>query len=130
MSAIVAYTRISTDDQTCENQRNTIDALCTVEALKAKGVSVVSMREGFVPAYKLMLTMPVAVAELERENFKARQLTGLERTRAEGKHLGRTNTIDDAAVIAWRTENAARIKTTAEHFGISTASVKRACAKS
>jgi putative DNA-invertase from lambdoid prophage Rac len=26
MSAIVAYTRVSTDDQTCENQRRTISA--------------------------------------------------------------------------------------------------------
>ena len=184
MSAIVAYVRVSTDDQTCENQRrtistrytvgkwfsddgvsgavaatqrpamsallayvregdvviaaaidrlgrNTIDVLSTVEALKAKGVSVVSMREGFdlaTPAGKLMLTMLAAVAELERENLKARQLAGLERARAEGKSLGRTKAIDDAAVATWRAENSASIKATAEHFGISAASVKRACA--
>jgi len=62
--------------------RNTIDVLCTVEALKAKGVSVVSMREGFdlaTPADKLMLTM---LAALERENLKACQLAGLERAKA------------------------------------------------
>ena len=185
MSSTVAYARVSTDDQTCENQRrtisaryavakwftddgvsgavaatlrpalaallnyvregdavvvaaidrlgrNTIDVLNTVEALKAKGVSVVSMREGFdlaTPAGKLMLTMLAAVAELERENLKARQLAGLERAKAEGKNLGRTKAIDDAAVLAWRTENAASIKATAEHFGISAASVKRACSK-
>ncbi len=76
-----------------------------------------------------MLTMLAAVAELERENLKARQLAGLERARAEGKSLGRTKAIDDAAVLAWRTENAASIKATAEHFGISAASVKRACAR-
>ncbi len=185
MSAIVAYARVSTDDQTCENQRrtisaryavakwftddgvsgavaaterpalaallayvregdvvivaaidrlgrNTIDVLSTVEALKAKGVSVVSMREGFdlaTPAGKLMLTMLAAVAELERENLKARQLAGLERAKAEGKALGRTKAIDDAAMCAWRAENSASIKATAEHFGISAASVKRACSK-
>ena len=185
MSAVVAYTRVSTDDQTCENQRrtisaryavgkwfsddgvsgtvaatqraglgallayvregdvvvvaaidrlgrNTLDVLNTVEALKAKGVSVVSMREGFdlaTPAGKLMLTMLAAVAELERENIKARQLAGLERAKAEGKHLGRSKSIDDAAVTAWRAENSASIKATAEHFGISVASVKRACSK-
>lgn len=183
MSSTVAYARVSTDDQTCENQRrtisaryavgkwftddgvsgavaatqrpalaallayvregdvvivaaidrlgrNTIDVLNTVEALKTKGVSVVSMREGFdlaTPAGKLMLTMLAAVAELERENLKACQLAGLERAKAEGKNLGRTKAIDDAAVLAWRTENAASIKATAEHFGISAASVKRAC---
>lgn len=184
MSAIVAYARVSTEDQTCENQRrtisaryavgewftddgvsgsivatqrpglaallacvrkgdvvvvgaidrlgrNTIDVLTTVEALQAKGVSVVSMREGFdlaTPAGKLMLTMLAAVAELERENLRARQLAGLERARAEGRNLGRTKLIDDAAVVAWRTENFASIKATAEHFGISVASVKRASA--
>ena len=185
MSTVVAYTRVSTDDQTCENQRrtisaryavskwfsddgvsgtvaatqraglgallayvregdvvvvaaidrlgrNTLDVLNTVEALKAKGVSVVSMREGFdlaTPAGKLMLTMLAAVAELERENIKARQVAGLERAKAEGKHLGRSKSIDDAAVTAWRAENSASIKATAEHFGISAASVKRACSK-
>jgi len=58
-----------------------------------------------------------------------RQLAGLERAKAEGKNLGRTKVIDDAAVLAWRTENAASIKATAEHFGISALSVKRACGK-
>lgn len=181
-NAVVAYVRVSTDDQTTENQRraiearyavcrwfaedgvsgtvpaaqrpamaslltyvregdtvvvvaidrlgrNTIDVLTTVEALQAKGVAVVSMREGFdlaTPAGRLMLTMLAAVAELERENIKARQLAGIERARAEGRNLGREKVIDDAAVVAWRQEHGASIKATAEHFGISTASVKRA----
>lgn len=183
MSATVAYLRVSTDDQTTENQRrviegrynvskwfiegavsgatpaaqrpamaalleyvregdtvvvvaidrlgrNTIDVLTTVETLKSKGASVVSMREGFdlaTPAGKLMLTMLAAVAELERENIKARQMAGIERARAEGKNLGREKVINDAAVAQWRHENSASIKATAEHFGISPASVKRAC---
>lgn len=111
--------------------RDTIDVLTTVEALRQKGVSVVSMREGFdlaTPAGRLMLTMLAAVAELERENIKARQMAGIERARAEGKVLGRTKTIDDQAVAKWRQENSASIKQTAEHFGISVASVKRAMA--
>ena len=73
-----------------------------------------------------MLTMLAAVAELEKSNIKARQLAGLERARSEGKQLGRTKQIDDAAVALWRAENSASISQTAEHFGISTASVKRA----
>ena len=184
MSATIAYLRVSTDDQTTENQRraietrynvskwfveegvsgaipaaqrsvmasllnyvregdtvvvvaidrlgrNTIDVLTTVEALRAKGVSVISMREGFdlaTPAGKLMLTMLAAVAELERENIKARQIAGIERARAEGKNLGRKKDIDDAAVAKWRTDNSASIKATADHFGVSVATVKRACA--
>lgn len=183
MSAVIAYVRVSTDDQTTENQkraiaarysvskwfredgvsgaipaaqrpamaqllayvregdtvivtaidrlgRNTIDVLTTVETLKAKGVSLVSMREGFdlaTPTGRLMLTMLAAVAELERENIKVRQMAGIERARAEGKNLGREKVINDVTVANWRDDNSASIKATADHFGISTASVKRAC---
>jgi putative DNA-invertase from lambdoid prophage Rac len=185
-SITFAYARVSTDDQTCENQRrtitakypnvrwyqddgvsgsipasqrpqmsklleavqegdslvvsaidrlgrNTLDVMHTVETLKAKGVSVVSMREGFdlaTPTGNFMLTMLAAMAQLERENIKIRQLAGLERARAEGKNLGREKTIDDNAVAQWREDNQASIKATAEHFDISIASVKRACSTS
>jgi len=111
--------------------RNTIDVLATVEALQAKGVMVVSMREGFdlsSPIGKAMLTMLAAVAELERSNIKARQMAGIERAKAEGVSLGRKKTIPDAEVYEWRKANTATIAETAEHFNISTASVKRACA--
>ncbi|MFM4875294.1 recombinase family protein [Aeromonas veronii] len=110
--------------------RNTIDVLNTVEALQGKGVSIISLREGFdlsTPIGKAMLTMLAAVAELERSNIKTRQMAGIAKAKAEGKALGREKTIDDAAVAIWRKENSASIKLTAEHFGISLASVKRAC---
>lgn len=113
--------------------RNTIDVLTTVEMLKHKGVSVISLRENFdlaTPVGTAMLTMLAAMAQLERDNIKVRQLAGLERARAEGKNLGREKTIDDAGVAQWRMDNQASIKQTAEHFGISIASVKRACATS
>ena len=183
--SIIGYARVSSDDQTCENQRraiearynvskvfsddgvsgaipaaqrpamaallayvregdtvvvaaidrlgrDTIDVLTTVEALKTKGVSIISEREGFnlaTDAGKLMLTMLAAVAELERSNMKARQMAGLERARAEGRSLGRKKAINDVAVLTWREGQIpkASIKGTAEHFGISIASVKRAC---
>ena len=109
--------------------RDTIDVLETVEALKAKGVTVVSMREGFdlsSPVGKAMLTMLAAVAELERANIKARQMAGIERARAQGKKLGAPKVINDQAVADWRKENSASIADTAKHWGISTATVKRA----
>lgn len=74
-----------------------------------------------------MLTMLAAVAELERSNIKARQMAGIARAKSEGKALGREKTINDAAVAQWRKENCASIQATAVQFGISTASVKRAC---
>lgn len=110
--------------------RNTLDVLATVEALQGKGVAIVSLREGFdlsTPVGKAMLTMLAAVAELERANSKARQLAGIQRAKAEGKALGLKKVIDDRSVAAWREEHDATIAATAAHFGISTASVKRAC---
>ena len=111
--------------------RDTIDVLETVEALTAKGVAVVSMREGFdlsSPIGKAMLTMLAAVAELERSNIKARQMAGIARARATGQKLGAPKKIDDAAVSAWRKAQKATIQQTAHQFGISIAAVKRACA--
>lgn len=133
-AALVAYVRrgdtlvVSAVDRL---GRDTLDVLNTVEVLQAKGVSVISKREGFdlgTPMGKAMLTMLAAVAELERSNIKARQMAGIERAKAEGKALGREKVIDDAQVSAWRVTHSASIKATAEHFSISVASVKRACA--
>ncbi|SFT68228.1 recombinase family protein [Halomonas saccharevitans] len=110
--------------------RNTIDVLETVEALNAKGVAVLSLREGFdmsTPMGKAMLTMLSAMAELERSNIKERQMAGIKRAKAEGKALGREKVIIDEDVAHWRQENSASIRATAEHFDISPASVKRAC---
>jgi len=110
--------------------RNTVDVLTTVEALREKGVAVVSIREGFDMATsmgKMMLTMLAAVAELERENIWERQRAGLEKAKAEGRKLGRPVAADPAEVAAWRWENGASIRQTAEHFGVGVSSVKRAC---
>ena len=110
--------------------RNTIDVLETVEALKAKGVTVISMREGFdlsSPTGKLMLTLLAGVAELERENIRARQMAGIEKAKADGRKLGAPKQHDDAAIAAWRKETSSSIKDTADHWSVSTATVKRAC---
>ena len=110
--------------------RDTIDVLETVRQIEAEGATVVSMREGFelsTPIGKAMLTMLAAVAELERSNIKARQMAGIQRAKAEGKALGREKVIDDTEVALWRKSQGASIQATADHFGISTASVKRAC---
>lgn len=111
--------------------RDTIDVLETVEALQRKGVEVFSLREQFdlTSSFgKAMLTMLVAMAELERKNIKARQMAGIERARAQGKKLGAPKRINDQAVANWRAANQATIQETAAEFGISIAAVKRACA--
>lgn len=185
MTAIIAYTRVSTDGQSVEAQRhaighrfnvsedgwftdeatsgttkamdrkgfaalfnyarkgdtvvvaaidrlgrNTIDVLETVEALKAKGVTVVSMREGFDLSNatgKLMLTLLAGVAELERENIRARQMAGINKAKADGRKLGAPKQHDAAAIAAWRKETGSSIAATADHWKVSLATVKRAC---
>ncbi|WP_445012039.1 recombinase family protein [Vreelandella stevensii] len=112
--------------------RDTIDVLNTVEALHQKGVSIISIREGFelsTPIGKAMLTMLAAVAELERSNIRARQMSGIARARLDGRPVGRGKTINDKAVALWRWHHKQSIAKTAEHFGISTPSVKRAWRK-
>lgn len=111
--------------------RNTIDVLNTVEQLAEKRVALISVREGFdlnSDHGKLLFTMLAGLAELERKNLRARQLAGIARAKAEGKPLGRRKVIDSNAVRIWRLENSASIRETALEFGISLASVKRACA--
>lgn len=184
---VYGYARVSTDDQTCENQRltiqakypdlkkwyqdegvsgtvpaaqrpalakvlelveagdtlvvvaidrlgrDTLDVLNTVETLKKKGVSVVSLRENFdmtTPIGGFMLTLLAGLASLEKATIKERQLAGIKRARAEGKNLGKIKTIDDNQVAKWREANNASIAQTAKHFGISLSSVKRACSSS
>ncbi|WP_407291308.1 recombinase family protein [Stutzerimonas zhaodongensis] len=110
--------------------RNTIDVLETVEALAKKGVTVVSLREGFdlsTPTGKLMLTLLAGVAELERENIKARQMAGIEKARQDGRKLGAPKQHDDAAIAAWRKDTGSSIAVTAERWKVSPATVKRAC---
>ncbi|KEY84862.1 recombinase family protein [Pseudomonas capeferrum] len=111
--------------------RDTIDVLETVKALKGKGVAIISVREGFDLSNDygtVILSVLASLAELERSNIKARQLAGIARARATGRKLGAPKKIDDHAVSAWRTANSATIQETATQFGISIATVKRACA--
>ncbi|EAM3083591.1 recombinase family protein [Salmonella enterica] len=81
--------------------RNTIDLLQTVEALKAKGVSLVSMREGFdlsTPAGEAMLTIMAALAKMELANLAERRAAGIKRAQSEGKHCGRPKKADAGTV--------------------------------
>jgi len=113
--------------------RDTLDVLNTVETLKKKGVSVVSLRENFdmtTPIGGFMLTLLAGLASLEKATIKERQLAGIKRARAEGKNLGKIKIIDDGQVAKWREANNASIAQTAKHFGISLSSVKRACSNS
>ncbi|HGA5020726.1 TPA: recombinase family protein [Salmonella enterica subsp. enterica serovar Javiana] len=178
--AVIGYVRVSTDEQTTENQqqqlserfnverwfideatsgttaamsrtgfgalmgyvregdtvvcvavdrvgRNTIDLLQTVEALKAKGVSLVSMREGFdlsTPAGEAMLTIMAALAKMELANMAERRAAGIKRAQAEGVHCGRPRKADSATVKAMMAGGMSW-QQVAEQTGLSKASIYR-----
>jgi len=139
--AVIGYLRVSTGEQSVEAQRHSIEQIHKVETWFAdEGVSgaVKALdRPEFSELFKFVrkgdtLIVP-AVDRLGRDTIdvlhtvEALQANGIAKAKAEGKTLGREKTIDDTAVAIWRKENAASIQTTAEHFGISPASVKRAC---
>lgn len=72
--------------------RNTRDLLFTVENLQSKGVEFISLKESVdtsTPQGRFMLTVFVAMAELERETILQRQKEGIAVAKAQGKYQGR-----------------------------------------
>lgn len=73
--------------------RDAVDVLQTVRLLASRGIQVIVLQLGKVDlasvAGKLLLTMLVAVAEMERDLLVERTQAGLQRARAQGKRLGR-----------------------------------------
>lgn len=72
--------------------RNTKDLLELVEQLNTNGVIFISLKENIdttTPMGKFILTIFGAVAELEREYIKDRQLEGILAAKEEGKYKGR-----------------------------------------
>lgn len=67
--------------------RNTKDLLDIVEGLEAKGIKLISKKEGIdtsTPTGKLMLTMIGAINEFERTNLLERQREGIAIAKAKG----------------------------------------------
>ena len=73
--------------------RDAVDVLQTVRLLATRGIQVIVLQLGKVDlasvAGKLLLTMLVAVAEMERDLLVERTQAGLQRARSQGKRLGR-----------------------------------------
>jgi putative DNA-invertase from lambdoid prophage Rac len=84
---------------------------------------------------ELILAVLAQIADMERRKIRERTeagraaarvaLVATGRTHKGKESLGRPKAQDGAVVAAWRLENAASIRQTAEHFGISPATVKR-----
>jgi DNA invertase Pin-like site-specific DNA recombinase len=72
--------------------RNTKDLISLVEELNNKGVRFVSLKESIdttTPTGMFMLTIFGAVAQLERDYIKDRQMEGIAIAKEEGKFKGR-----------------------------------------
>lgn len=118
--------------------RDAIDVQQTVRDLNAKGVTLHVHGLGPIAgeAGKIVLAVLAQVAEMERRRIIERTEAGRKLAREtlqttgkthRGKEsMGRPFTHQPAEIVAWRTANKASISKTAEHFGISIATVKRA----
>ena len=118
--------------------RDSIDVQSTVRSLLDKKVQLHVHGIGPIAgeAGKLVLALLAQLAEMERARITERtqggrklaretlQTTG--KTHRGKESMGRPFTRDPAEIVAWRTANQASISKTAEHFGISIATVKRA----
>ncbi|MFX2611925.1 recombinase family protein [Enterobacter mori] len=66
---------------------NTIDVLSTVEAIRAKGVKLISLHNGFelsTPAGQMMMHMMAGFAEMETSIIAARREAGLHAPEQKG----------------------------------------------
>jgi putative DNA-invertase from lambdoid prophage Rac len=117
--------------------RDAIDVQSTIRTLLDKGVQVNVRGLGVIGkgVGELIVAVLAQVAEMERERIRERTAIGRETAKASlaatgkthrGKDsLGRPPAQDAAAVRAWRAENSASIRATAEHFNLSDSTVKR-----
>jgi putative DNA-invertase from lambdoid prophage Rac len=127
--------------------RDALDIQSNVRSLIDRGVTVDIYGLGPVGrgVGEIIVAVLAQVAEMEARRIKTRCDSGRAAARASleatgkthrgkaslGRPVGRREGKDDvrpAAVVAWRKDNRASIRDTAEHFGIGKATVTRYCA--
>lgn len=117
--------------------RDAIDIQQTVRDLLAKGVSVNVHGLGVISkgAGEIILAVLAQVAAMERDRINERTKAGRELAKETLRNTGKTHRgklsmgrplrADPDVVKSWRSTNNASIKDTADHFNLSTATVKR-----
>jgi len=109
--------------------RDAVDVLQTVRLLASRGIQVIVLQLGKVDlasvAGKLLLTMLVAVAEMERDLLVERTQAGLQRARSQGKRLGRPvkTTNDQRQEIRGLLGKGQSVSDIARQFNVSRASI-------
>lgn len=123
--------------------RDALDVQATVRALLTRGVAVEVHGLGTIArgVGELILAVLAQVADMERGRINERTASGRAVAQASLKATGRTHKgkasmgralgrvaagqVDPQAVAAWRKESGASIQATADHWKLSTATVKR-----
>ncbi len=120
--------------------RDALDVQSTVRLLLDKGVAVHVQGLGVMAkgAGELILAVLAQVADMERQRIAERTAAGRQVARESltrtglthrGKEsLGRPVKADAGEVARWRREGGASLASTAAHWGLSLATVKRYCA--
>nr|WP_145545154.1 recombinase family protein [Variovorax boronicumulans] len=120
--------------------RDALDVQATVRSLLERGITVNVRGIGPITgkAGELILAVLAQVADMERQRIRERTEAGREAARRsleatglthKGKtSLGRPAAANAQEVAAWRMQHGASIAATAEHWALSTATVKRYCA--
>ncbi|WP_029528503.1 recombinase family protein [Polaromonas glacialis] len=120
--------------------RDALDVQSTVRFLLGKGVAVHVQGLGVMAkgAGELILAVLAQVADMERQRIAERTAAGRQVARESltrtgmthrGKlSLGRPAKADAGEVARWRREGGVSLAKTAEHWGLSLATVKRYCA--
>jgi len=109
--------------------RDAVDVLQTIRLLGSRGIQVIVLQLGKVDltsvAGKLLLTMLVAVAEMERDLLVERTQAGLERAKAQGKILGRPSKTNDQQRQEIRSllTSGASVSSVARQFNVSRANI-------
>ena len=113
--------------------RSTADMLEIVKKIEAKGAALLVLSMGGQvldtrsPTGKLMLTVLAAVATIERDLMKERQIEGIAKAKTEGRYKGRAPTVrrraDEIAALKAQGLGPAEI---ARKLGVGRASVYRA----
>lgn len=99
-----------------------VKVVCTLNGMEFDGTATDAMIKATRDA---VLAFMAAQGEADYLNRREMQKRGIDVAKVDGKYKGRSKATDPTAVLTWRAENGASIKATAEHFGISVATVKR-----
>jgi len=112
--------------------RNAMDVRATVERLAEMNVRVHCLALGGVdltsPAGKMTMSVIAAVAEFERDLLVERTQAGLSRAKAQGKKLGRPQSLTDEqqAAVRQRRSEGASLGQLAKEYGVSRSLIQRA----